>query len=305
MATAEHHDLFQARGADELANNAPLAARMRPRTLDEFVGQDHIVGPGRLLRRGHPGRPALVADLLRAARHRQDYPRAGDRRHHPRPLHRAERGAGRRETTPRGDRRGARVARPARRAHHPVYRRGAPLEQGAAGRAAAERRERHHRADRRHHREPLLRGDQAAGEPQPHLSASGPRARRPEAGSADGPGRYRARTGGLPDRRERGGDGAPAERGQRRRAQPAQCPGTCGRHHAGGRRWRGARRPAGGGGIDPTPGGAVRQGGRRPLRHHQRVHQERARLRSRRGAVLDGAHGVRGARIRATCSAAC
>ena len=26
--------------------NAPLAARMRPRTLDEFVGQEHIVGPG-------------------------------------------------------------------------------------------------------------------------------------------------------------------------------------------------------------------------------------------------------------------
>ena len=29
----------------------PLAARMRPRSLDEFAGQDHIVGPGRLLRR--------------------------------------------------------------------------------------------------------------------------------------------------------------------------------------------------------------------------------------------------------------
>ncbi len=29
----------------------PLAARMRPRTLDEFVGQEHIVGPGRALRR--------------------------------------------------------------------------------------------------------------------------------------------------------------------------------------------------------------------------------------------------------------
>ena len=29
----------------------PLAARMRPRTLDEVVGQDHILGPGRLLRR--------------------------------------------------------------------------------------------------------------------------------------------------------------------------------------------------------------------------------------------------------------
>ncbi len=30
---------------------APLAARMRPRTLDEFVGQAHLVGPGRALRR--------------------------------------------------------------------------------------------------------------------------------------------------------------------------------------------------------------------------------------------------------------
>jgi putative ATPase len=30
---------------------APLAARMRPRTLDEYVGQEHIVGPGKILRR--------------------------------------------------------------------------------------------------------------------------------------------------------------------------------------------------------------------------------------------------------------
>lgn len=30
---------------------APLAARMRPRTLEEFVGQEHIVGPGKLLRK--------------------------------------------------------------------------------------------------------------------------------------------------------------------------------------------------------------------------------------------------------------
>ena len=37
---------------------APLADRMRPRTLDEFVGQAHIVGPGRLLRR------AIEADRL-------------------------------------------------------------------------------------------------------------------------------------------------------------------------------------------------------------------------------------------------
>ena len=37
---------------DQTANqSAPLADRMRPRTLDEFVGQSHIVGPGTLLRR--------------------------------------------------------------------------------------------------------------------------------------------------------------------------------------------------------------------------------------------------------------
>src|SRR5262245_48828632 len=32
-------------------SSAPLAARMRPRTLDEFAGQEGVVGPGTLLRR--------------------------------------------------------------------------------------------------------------------------------------------------------------------------------------------------------------------------------------------------------------
>lgn len=36
----------------------PLAARMRPRTLEEYIGQEHIIGPGRLLRR------AIQADQL-------------------------------------------------------------------------------------------------------------------------------------------------------------------------------------------------------------------------------------------------
>ena len=40
-------DLFSAAAAQR----APLADRMRPRTLDEFIGQQHIVGPGKLLRR--------------------------------------------------------------------------------------------------------------------------------------------------------------------------------------------------------------------------------------------------------------
>jgi putative ATPase len=54
-------DLFQT--ADEpneaaVSASAPLAARMRPRTLDEFVGQEHILAPGKLLRR------AIEADRL-------------------------------------------------------------------------------------------------------------------------------------------------------------------------------------------------------------------------------------------------
>ena len=37
--------------ADAFDPKAPLAARMRPRTLDEFAGQEHLVGPGRILRK--------------------------------------------------------------------------------------------------------------------------------------------------------------------------------------------------------------------------------------------------------------
>lgn len=51
-------DLFsELRSANRLAAQ-PLAARMRPRSLDEFVGQEHILGPGKLLRR------MLLADRL-------------------------------------------------------------------------------------------------------------------------------------------------------------------------------------------------------------------------------------------------
>jgi len=44
-------DLFEYSRLDQISREAPLAARMRPRTLEEFVGQEHIVGPGKLLRR--------------------------------------------------------------------------------------------------------------------------------------------------------------------------------------------------------------------------------------------------------------
>lgn len=51
-------DLFDHAMHQRLKQESPLAARMRPRTLDEFAGQEHIVGPGRLLRR------AIEADRL-------------------------------------------------------------------------------------------------------------------------------------------------------------------------------------------------------------------------------------------------
>jgi len=38
-------------GVDEPQPRAPLATRMRPSSLDEFVGQEHVVGPGTVLRR--------------------------------------------------------------------------------------------------------------------------------------------------------------------------------------------------------------------------------------------------------------
>jgi putative ATPase len=44
-------DLFRDQRRTNLARAQPLAARMRPRTLDEFVGQEHFLGPGKLLRR--------------------------------------------------------------------------------------------------------------------------------------------------------------------------------------------------------------------------------------------------------------
>jgi len=53
------HDLFEQKDDVEAADSAaPLATRMRPRSLEEFVGQEHILAPGKLLRR------AIEADRL-------------------------------------------------------------------------------------------------------------------------------------------------------------------------------------------------------------------------------------------------
>lgn len=51
-------DMFDVQRDALLQKQAPLATRMRPRTLDEFVGQEHIVGEGHILRR------AIASDRL-------------------------------------------------------------------------------------------------------------------------------------------------------------------------------------------------------------------------------------------------
>jgi putative ATPase len=52
-------DLFDEQSdLEAIESAAPLATRMRPRSLDEFVGQEHILAPGKLLRR------AIEADRL-------------------------------------------------------------------------------------------------------------------------------------------------------------------------------------------------------------------------------------------------
>lgn len=53
-------DLFSQAEEESRKTNAPLASRMRPRTLEEYVGQSHILGKGKLLRR------AIEADRVQS-----------------------------------------------------------------------------------------------------------------------------------------------------------------------------------------------------------------------------------------------
>jgi putative ATPase len=55
-----HQDLFDEPGERAAAGRAPLAERMRPRSFDEYVGQQDLLGPGR------PLREAIERDLLQS-----------------------------------------------------------------------------------------------------------------------------------------------------------------------------------------------------------------------------------------------
>ena len=176
----------------EPPSTGPLAARMRPRTLAGYVGQEHLLGEGSALRNSlEAGEPALDGPV-RPARHRQDDARAARGRARRRRL----RGALGRQRGPRRGARGDRARPPAAPDRPPddlLPRRDPPLQQGPAGRAAARGRGRAGDADRRHHREPVLRGQQRAA-----LAGAGLRA-----APAD----------------ERAGRGADAHRARRRRVR--------------------------------------------------------------------------------------
>ena len=101
-------DLFSAAVEERLRPRAPLAARLRPRTLDEVVGQEHLLGAGPAAAHADRGRPALVGRALGTAGHRQDDDRPPRRRRDREGVRAAVGGERRREGRARGRR-----ARPA------------------------------------------------------------------------------------------------------------------------------------------------------------------------------------------------
>ena len=164
----------------------PLADRLRPRTLDEVVGQDHLLRPdgplGRMVASGALASTILwgppgcgkttIARLL--ADHTEPAVRA------------AERGLLRRRRAAQGVRRCARAPR-RRHRHVALRRRNPPIQPGAAGRVPARGRGRDGHSRGRHHRESFVRAQR-----RPALALCG--------------------AGAQPPRRQRAGDVAFARR---------------------------------------------------------------------------------------------
>ena len=59
---------------NEIRNiSVPLASRVRPKNLDQFVGQQHLIGQGKILRRMIADRSGNIYDILGTTRSRQDH----------------------------------------------------------------------------------------------------------------------------------------------------------------------------------------------------------------------------------------
>ena len=180
---------------DEPRPDAPLADRMRPRTLEEMLGQEEVLGDGKPLRR------AIEADYLRSMI-LWGPPGSGKTtlahvirrrtRHHFEAMSAVLSGVKElREVLRDAEGRRRRDAA----AHHRLHRRDPPLQQGAAGRAARARGVGRRGADRRHHREPLVRGERRAALALPGGRAEA--ARRRAARGAAAAARSTTRSAGL------------------------------------------------------------------------------------------------------------
>ena len=181
----------------------PAGGPDAPPTLDEVVGQDHLLAPappagadrGRPPDLGHPLGPpgtgkTTIAELIatHTARAFEQLSAVS---------------AGVKDV--RDVIAGAGAPRPARAGDDPVPRRGPPLQQGPTGRPAADGGDRPPRAHRRHHREPVLRGEPAAAVPRATLFRLEPLDEDASAGrcaaGARGRGRHGRRRGHRPPRR--------------------------------------------------------------------------------------------------------
>ena len=277
--------------------NAPLAERIRPQT------------PGRAGRTGRGPRRRAAA----AARHRSgpipfDHPlgAAGVGQDHARPRRApahdlALRGPQRRALRGQGAARdpapGRRPARPAGAPHRALHRRDPSLQQGAAGRAPEPRRVRRRDPHRRHHREPVVRGQRRAPVPMPRGRAQAPR-RGPARVRAAARARGRGARARLPATRGRPTTRSPSwpPRPTATRARRSTCS-----------RWRSPTRlrtPTGAHRREPgrhagrvrAQGPPLRQGRRGALQHHQRAAQVDPQLRRRCRPLLARAHAGGGRR---------
>ena len=221
--------------------NAPLADRIRPQTLDELVGQEEVLGEGRPLRRaleadrlpsiilwGPPGSgKTTLAHVVRqrTSAHFESLSAVlSGVKELREALHRAE----------------DRLAQQGRRTD-PLHRRDPSLQQGAAGRAAQPRRVRRRDPHRRHHREPVVRGQRGAPLALPGRRPQAARRRPARIGAPARPRRHGARPGRALPRGRRRRARLP---GRRRRTATRARRSTCSR-------WR-----------SPTPRPRTTAGGR-------------------------------------------
>ena len=277
----------------------PLAERMRPRRLEDFAGQEHVLGPGTGLRRaieadqvpslivwGPPGTGKTTLARIVAQRTGAEYV----------PFSAVLGGVKEIREIVAGR---PRPAQDEPQADHPLRRRDPPVHQGPAGRVPPARRGRDHHPHRRHHREPVVRGDRRP--PLPVPGGDPARAHRGGGGRAAGPGGGRARGAGRD-----GGALARGARGHgplrlRRRPPGAQRAGGGRRGGAPGRTGSHRARRRRGGAADQDASSTTRRARSTTTSSPPSSSRCAARTPTRPSTTWSGCW--RAARTRASCSA--